>query len=146
MLRGNSPATVDGKGRIKVPNDFRRHVEETYGRECFVTSLTGQFVRVYPMKVWLAIEDKIRAHPTMEPAVSRFMDTVNYYGQMSSLDGQGRLLIHPLLRQSSGINGNVAVLGYLTYIDIWNRETFEALLKANPITVEDRKLLSSFGI
>ncbi len=146
MLRGNSPATLDNKGRIKIPNDFRRHFEEKFGRECFVTSLTGQSIRVYPMPIWLSIEEKILAHPTMEPALSRFMDTINYYGQSSTLDGQGRLLIHPLLRQSSGVNGSVAVLGYLTYLEIWNPDKFEAMLKANPITTEDKKLLSSFGI
>jgi MraZ protein len=146
MLRGNSPATVDNKGRIKIPNEFRRYIEEKYGRECFVTSLDGQFARVYPMPVWLGIEEKIGAQPTMNPAITRFKETVNYYGQSASLDGQGRLLIHPLLRHSSGINGAVAVIGYLTFLDIWNREKFEALLKANPITTEDMQLLSSFGI
>ncbi len=38
MLRGNFPATVDSKGRIKVPNTFRKYIEDKYGRDCFVTS------------------------------------------------------------------------------------------------------------
>ena len=146
MLRGNSPAKVDGKGRIKVPSVFRRHLEGKFGRECFVTSLTGDFVRVYPMPIWLEIEKKIAALPSMNPTITRFLNLVNYYGQVTSMDDQGRLLIHPLLRQKSGLNGAVAVLGNQTYLDIWNREKFEAMLAAQPLSDEDRQILSSLGI
>jgi MraZ protein len=144
MLRGNSPAKVDEKGRIKIPSLFRRYVEDTYGRECFVTSLSGDFVRVYPMPVWLENEKKIAGLPQMEPAVTKFMDLVNYFGQVASLDDQGRLLIHPRLRERSGINGEVAVLGYLTWLDIWNPEKFEAMV--SPLTNEDRQVLSRLGL
>ena len=82
----------------------------------------------------------------MNPTITRFMNFVNYYGQVTSMDDQGRLLIHPLLRQKSGINGNVAVLGKHTYLDIWNRDKFEALLTAHPVTDDDQQVLSSLGI
>src|SRR4026207_1056013 len=107
MLRGNTPAKVDDKGRLKIPTLFRRHLEETYGRECFVTSLTGNFVRVYPMPVWLGIEKKNPAPHSRGRPVARFRDFVNYYGQPASMDDQGRILIHPLLRVKSGIDGEV---------------------------------------
>jgi len=146
MLRGNTPAKLDDKGRLKIPSLFRKHLEETYGRECFVTSLTGNFVRVYPMPVWLEIEKKIAAHSSMSPPVARFRDFVNYYGQSAAMDDQGRILIHPLLRLKSGIDGEVAVLGNLSYLDIWNREKFQAKLDAGPLTDEDYKALSSLGL
>jgi len=144
MLRGNSPATVDGKGRIKIPNSFRRYIEDTYGRDCFVTSISGDFVRVYPMPVWFEIEKRIAALPSMNPTVARFLNLINYYGQEASMDSQGRLLIHQLLRQRSCIDGVVAVLGKQTYLDIWNRERFEAILA--PLSNEDQRILSSLGI
>lgn len=146
MLRGNSPAKVDGKGRIKVPSVFRRYVEEKYGRDCFVTSLSGEFVRIYPLPVWLEVEKKIAALPSMNPTITRFLNLVNYYGQVAAMDDQGRILIHPLLRQRSSINGNVAVLGNQTWLDIWNREKFEAMLAAQPLSDEDKQILSSLGI
>ena len=52
MFRGNAPARIDDKGRLKVPNAFRSLLETKYGRELFLTSLTGEYVRVYPMPVW----------------------------------------------------------------------------------------------
>ena len=146
MLRGNSPAKVDDKGRLKVPTVFRKYIEDKYGRECFLTSDSGEFVRVYPMSVWSEIEKKLAAQPSMNPAISRYLNFVNYYGQASSMDDQGRLLIHPLLRQRSGVNGEVAVLGHQTFLDIWNREKFESMLQAQPLTEEDRQILSSLGI
>ncbi len=146
MLRGNSPAKLDDKGRLKIPTGFRRHIEERYGRECFVTSLTGEFVRVYPMPIWIDIEKKLATLPSMHPTITRFMNFVNYFGQVNALDDQGRLLIHPLLRQRSEIGGEVAVLGHQIWLDIWNREKFEAKLAAQPLTEEDRQILASLGI
>ncbi len=146
MLRGNSPAKVDAKGRIKIPSTFRKFIEEKFGRDCYVTSTDGEYVRVYPMPVWLDIEKKIGSVPSMTPAVARFKNQVNYWGQLASMDDQGRLLIHPLLRKSSGVNGEVAVLGSLQWLDIWNREKFESRLKADPLTEDDHRILSSLGI
>ena len=146
MLRGNSPAKVDDKGRLKIPTLFRKHLEDTYGRDCFVTSLTGEFVRVYPMPVWLEVEKKIAAHSSISPPMARFRNLVNYYGQSAAMDDQGRVLIHPLLRLKSGINGEVAVIGNLSYLDIWDREKFEAMLASQPLSDDDLKVLSSLGI
>jgi MraZ protein len=111
-----------------------------------VTSLTGDFVRVYPMPIWLEIEKKIAAHSSISPPMARFRNLVNYYGQSATMDDQGRILIHPLLRLKSGINGEVAVIGNLSYLDIWNREKFEAMLASQPLSDDDLKILSSLGI
>jgi MraZ protein len=146
MLRGNSPAKVDDKGRIKIPTTFRRFIEEQYGRECFVTSHTGDCVRVYPLPVWIGLEKKIQSLPSTHPTVARFLNFVNYYGQTAAIDDQGRLLIHPLARQKCGINGEVAVLGHQQVLDIWNREKFEALLAAGPLNDQDWQILASLGI
>ena len=59
MLRGNYAAKIDDKGRLKIPNAFRALIEKTHGSELFVTSLTGESVRLYPMPVWLALEERL---------------------------------------------------------------------------------------
>ena len=64
MLRGNYTARIDDKGRLKIPNAFRALVEEQHGAELFVTSLTGESVRVYPMPVWLAPRRKLSQVPS----------------------------------------------------------------------------------
>lgn len=144
MLRGNFPATVDNKGRIKVPNSFRKYIEDKYGRDCFVTSTTGDFVRVYPLSVWEEREKLLADSRDKEPVIARTLNLVNYYGQLTAIDQQGRLLIHPLLRQKTGLNGTVAVLGKQTHLDIWNREKFETLYEGRPLTDEENSTVGSY--
>ena len=52
MLRGNHPAKIDEKGRLKVPTPFRRLIEEKHGTEFYITSLAGDNVRIYPLPEW----------------------------------------------------------------------------------------------
>ncbi len=146
MLRGNYAAKIDDKGRLKIPNAFRALVQERHGAEVFVTSLTGEYVRVYPMPVWLALEEKLARVPSTHPARLRFFDRVNYYGQPAEIDAQGRVLIHPRLRDSAGMSGEVDVLGQYDFLDVWSHERFLAKLQREPYTDEDARALSEFGI
>src|SRR5260370_25648589 len=90
MLRGNHPARIDDKGRLKVPNGFRAIIEQQWGCELFVTSLSGDHVWIYPMAVWLEIERKLASVPSTSPAKLRFLNRVNFFGQAVTLDRQGR--------------------------------------------------------
>ncbi len=93
MLRGNSPAKIDDRGRLKIPNGFRSFIEDEHGRELFVTSLHGDSVRLYPMAVWTDIEKKLAQIPSTHPSRLKFLDRVNFYGQVSEIDSQGRVVI-----------------------------------------------------
>ena len=146
MFRGNAPARIDDKGRLKVPNAFRSLLETKHGSELFVTSLTGEFVRLYPMPVWLDLEQKLSAMPSTHPARLRFLDRVNYYGQAGELDVQGRVLIPVRLRDAATMTGDVDVLGQYNYLDVWNHERFLTKLQREPYTDEDARALSEFGI
>ena len=146
MLRGNSPAKIDDKGRLKVPNGFRVVIQKDHGSDLFVTSLTGQSVRIYPIPVWLDIERRLAQMPSTHPARQRFLDRVNFYGQAAELDPQGRVLIQPRLRESALMNGEVDVLGQQNFLEVWNHERFVTRLIAEPFTDDDAKALSDFGI
>ncbi|HVF27451.1 MAG TPA: hypothetical protein VM943_04360 [Pyrinomonadaceae bacterium] len=146
MLRGNYTARIDSKGRLKVPTAFRRLIEDKHGPDFYVTSLTGECVRIYALPEWDSIEQRLNLLPSMDPARRKFLDRTNYYGQQASMDGQGRLLIHPLLRKSAGVIGDVAVLGYLTYLEVWELERFEQRLLSDPYTEEDEAAIARLGI
>jgi MraZ protein len=146
MLRGNYTARIDSKGRLKVPTPFRRFIEEKHGAGVYVTSLTGDCVRIYPLAEWEAIEQRLALLPSMDPARRKFLDRTNYYGQQSELDAQGRVLIHPLLRRSATVLGDVAVMGYLTYLEVWELEKFQQRLLAEPYTEEDEAAIARLGI
>ena len=146
MLRGNYPATVDGKGRLKIPTAFKTYLDENYGPDFYLTSLDGQFVRVYPFSVWRDIEEKLAALPSMNKAKKKFLDRANYWGQAARMDTQGRVLIPSVLRESAAMHGEVAVIGYLVYLDVWNMERFREQLERNPLTDDDEQTLSNLGI
>lgn len=137
---------MDSKGRLKVPTPFRRLVEEKHGTGVYVTSLTGESVRIYPLPEWESIEQRLALLPSMDPARRKFLDRTNYYGQQTTIDAQGRVLIHPLLRKSAGVMGDVAVLGYLTYIEVWELERFRERLLSDPYTEEDEAAIARLGI
>jgi MraZ protein len=146
VLRGNAPAKIDDKGRLKVPNGFRSLIQDQYGRELFVTSITGDSVRVYPLPVWLEIEQKLSAVPSSHPARVKFLDRVNFFGSVAELDGQGRVLIPPRLRESALMAGEVDVFGQYNYLEVWNHDRFRAKLQREPFTDDDARALSEFGI
>jgi MraZ protein len=146
VFRGNAPARIDDKGRLKVPNAFRSLLESKYGRELFLTSLSGEYVRIYPMPVWLELEQKLADMPSTHPAKLRFLDRVNYFGQIAELDVQGRVLIPVRLRDAATMAGDVDVLGQFSYLDVWNHDRFLAKLQRELYTDEDARALSEFGI
>ena len=146
MLRGSTSARIDDKGRLKVPNTFRHLVEQKHGREVFLTSLTGEYVRIYPMPVWLELEERLAAMPSTHPAKLRFLDRVNYYGADGELDSQGRVIIPARLREAATMSGDVDVLGQVNYLDVWNHDRFLAKMQRDPFTDDDARALSEFGI
>jgi MraZ protein len=146
VFRGNAPARIDDKGRLKVPNAFRSLLEAKYGRELFLTSLNGEFVRIYPMPVWLELEEKLGAVPSTHPAKLRFQDRVNYYGQGAELDTQGRVIIPVRLREAATMTGDVDVLGQQNFLDVWNHDRFLAKMQRDAYTDDDARALAEFGI
>jgi MraZ protein len=146
VLRGNYAAKIDDKGRLKIPNAFRTLIEEQHGAEVFVTSLSGEYVRIYPMPVWLAHEEKLARVPSTHPARLKYFDRVNYYGQTAEIDAQGRVVIHPRLRDAAGMIGEVDVFGQYQWLDVWSHERFTAKLQREPYTDDDARALSEFGI
>jgi len=147
MLRGNHPARIDDKGRLKVPNGFRTVVEAQWGSELFVTSVTGEYVRLYPMPVWLEVERRLADVPSTHPSKQRFLDRVNFFGQAVTMDRQGRVLVPQLLRESAAMSGEVSVLGLQSHLAVWNLKRLqERLFKKEPFSDEDGRLLAEYGI
>ena len=145
-LRGSSGARIDEKGRLKVPTIFRGVIQDQQGPDVFVTSLTGECVRIYPMQVWLEVERKLSQMPASHPSRLKFLDRVNYYGQVGELDGQGRVVIPPQLRDSAAIIGDVRVFGRIDYLDVWNEERFLKKLEREPWVDDDGLKLAEHGI
>ena len=145
MLRGNYPATVDGKGRLKIPAAFLAELSEM-GTEFYVTSENGDRAVIYPMKEWNRIEARLEQVPSHNEAKRKFLTRTNYYGQVVTLDKQGRLLIPAVLRESAQMQGEVDVMGYQKHLEVWNHARFMDHMNNSPITTDDAKALDDLGI
>ena len=144
-LRGNCPAKVDEKGRLKIPAVFLDALKE-YGSQFYITSPTGESARIYPMKVWSEIEDKLSKAGSQNRVKRKFLMRTSYYGQTVELDGQGRLLVPAVLRESAQMKGEVDVFGNLDYLEVMNHTRVLDSLKNQPYTDEDDKALEDLGI
>src|SRR5579864_2409966 len=146
MFRGNHPTRVDEKGRLKVPAEFKRLIDEKYGTQFYITSLDGKVAQVYPFEEWQRIEEKLAKLSNFNPTKKKFLNRTNYYGQLVEIDGQGRVLIPALLRDSARIQGEVAVVGNLTYLEVQSIEAYKKDIEENPFTQDDEKTLDVLGI
>src|SRR5258708_5310973 len=146
MFRGNHPTRVDEKGRLKVPAEFKRLIDEKYGLQFYITSVDGNVAKVYPLEEWQRIEEKLAKLGTFNEARQEYLDRTNYYGQLVEMDGQGRLLIPAALRESAAIKGvDVSVVGNLTHLEVRNRASYEKDIAA-PLSNEHKKTLGDLGI
>jgi MraZ protein len=146
MFRGNHPTRVDEKGRLKLPAEFKRRIDESYTGRFYITSKDGRVAEVYPMQEWEKVEQQLAAIPNFDSAKRKLMDRYNYFGSEAEMDAQGRLLIPQILREKANVMGDVVVFGMQNHLEVANREAFVANMDANPLTAEDEQKLAGFGL
>jgi MraZ protein len=145
MFRGNHPTRIDEKGRLKVPADFKRVLDEKYGQRFYITSRDGKIAELWPIEEWEQLEKKIAALPSSHPTVKKLLNATNYWGQEVEIDGQGRLLMPGLLREAAALKGDVAVVGSLNHLEVRVLEDYRKTIEQNPITAEDDQALAQLG-
>ena len=146
VLMGHSPAKIDEKGRLKVPAHFRKIIEEKYGNDCFITSTDGESALVYPLPVWFDFQGRLAKVPSTSTAKARLLERVNYFGQVGSIDAQGRITVPVVLREVAGIADEVVVLGSQDHLIVWNELKMKKRLTDTPLTEEDFKELELHGV
>jgi MraZ protein len=143
---GHSPAKIDDKGRLKVPANFRKIIEDRYGPECFITSTDGERALVYPLPVWFEFQSRLAKVPSTSQAKAKYLERVNYFGQVASMDAQGRILVPAVLREVAGIAEDVVVLGSQDHLIVWNEPKIQKRLAETPLTADDFKELELHGV
>lgn len=158
VLRGNYPARIDEKGRLKIPAALRTIMDQ-YGSQVFVTSREDQgvAVHIYPLEEWEKLERQLaplwenklalvsEEKRKQEEALEWLARRVNYYGQPGEIDKQGRVSIHARLRESAAMAGDVDVLGQFNHLEVWNRERLSAHMAKKKATGEGAREPSERG-
>ncbi len=137
-MLGSYTVRFDKSGRIKIPEKFRIVMEEQYGKELFITSLTDESVQVYPLLVWerlSGVSEEGALH--LQPTVRKFMLRVNRKGNYYHIDSKGRILISQALREKAKLEDEVEIIGLSNHLEIWNKYKLDGILEEKPLTNED---------
>lgn len=138
MFRGNHPAKVDEKGRLKLPAAFKSLVDAASVTQFYVTSVDGESAQVWPLPEWEKRERELGLASGFEPAVKKYLAVTSYYGQQVEMDAQARILLPQILRSKAGLDDEEAVvLGMGQYLELHNRKRFEARTETEKLTEAD---------
>ena len=134
---------VDQKGRLKIPANLLAKFRKL-DTEFYITSEIGDCVRIYPVKVWKEIVERLERLTSYNRNGQKLLARAKYFGQTVTMDKQGRVLIPVVLRKIAQMTGEVDVLDYPNYLEVWNHARLLGTHKLSPITVNDAKTLSTY--
>ncbi len=143
MFRGNHPAKVDEKGRLKLPAAFKQLLDAPYVTQFYVTSADGMSAEIWPLPEWEKREAQLAGSSNMDDSVQKYLNLTSYYGQQVEMDNQGRIVLPQILRGTAKLDAEVAVMGKIGYLEVHNMALFTESLPANAMTAEDRKAVAA---
>lgn len=130
MFRGHSYRSLDPKGRLMLPPEFREEVlrHDPEGR-LMLTSF-DECVCGYPIPEWEGIEKSFMAVNVLNVRLRNLQRRIIAGAMEVTLDKQGRILVPPHLRSYGALDKDVVLAGMVTKFEIWDQGRFEARLKA----------------
>ena len=123
MFLGRFAHNLDSKGRLAVPARFRASLEEGL----VLTRGLDRCVAAYPMTAWEELAGKVSALPMTDPNARQFRRMVFAEAANLDLDGQGRIVVPPELREYAGIDREAVVIGVHSSFEIWSPSAWEAM-------------------
>jgi MraZ protein len=143
VFRGNNPAKVDDKGRLKIPSAFKTLLDAANVTELYITSTDGRKAEIWPLPEWEKREKLLAEESNMNDAVEKYLNLTSYYGQQVEMDSQSRVVLPQKLRDRGKLDAEVVVLGKLVYLEVQNEKEFELSLGAYEMTADDRKSVAA---
>lgn len=127
MFRGINGINIDAKGRIVMPTRYRERLQLDSKSSVVLTIDTEErCLLVYPLPEWEEIEKKIAALPSFNPAARRIQRLLIGHATDVEMDGQGRVLLPPLLREYAGLGKRAVLVGQGKKFELWDEAHWES--------------------
>ncbi len=120
MFRGANRLTLDVKGRMVMPTRYRERLQERCGGKLVVTVDKDQCLLIYPLPDWEEIERKLMRLPTLNPEARRLQRLMVGHATDLELDGHGRVLLPPQLREFGLLTRDAVLIGQALRFELWD--------------------------
>jgi len=141
MFRGSYEHTIDSKGRVSLPAQFRSLLPKDNER-LVITNYIPSHLWAFTYERWIKLEEKLASFPLTDPDIRSFKHFFVAGAHDVSVDKLGRVLVPPRLREYAHLNKDVVFVGSITHIEIWDKETWKPTFTTSESNVEQvaRKL------
>ncbi len=130
MYLGSHSINMDAKGRIAMPTKVRESLLAECGARLVLTAHTEErCLLVYPEPVWLELLPKIQSLPNMNKVARRTQRLLMGYATQVELDGNGRLLVPPPLREYGNLEKKLMLVGQGSKLELWSEESWSKWLE-----------------
>lgn len=121
MFRGVTELSLDSKGRMAMPKRYReRLVDRSEGRLVVTIDTDERCLLLYPLPEWETIERKLDALPSFNAHARRVQRLLMGHATDAEMDGNGRVLIPPPLRQYAGMEKRAVLIGQGKKFELWD--------------------------
>jgi MraZ protein len=122
VFQGASSLSLDAKGRLSVPTRHRDVLSAMAQGHLTITKHPHGCLMVFPRNEW----EKFRERIAQLPMSAQWWKRIFFGNAMDvEMDGTGRVLISPELRQAAGISKDTKLLGRGNHFELWDKATYD---------------------
>lgn len=126
MFRGVSTLNLDAKGRLAIPTKYREQLVAHCNGQMVVTVDRDHCLLLYPLPDWEEIERKLVKLPSFNAQARRLQRLLIGHATECELDGSGRILLPPPLREFAALDKGVVLIGQGHRFEVWDEATWQA--------------------